>query len=372
MMNAIAVNPRRKEVGEVSHPSPQLTRDQEVKFRMLEVGICGTDREICRFDYGAPPSGFEHLVLGHEGLGEVTAVGDKVGSLRKGDLVVPMVRRPCQDDACLPCRAERSDFCTTGNFSERGIKEMHGFMTEEVVDEEPYLCKVPEGLREVAVMMEPLTVAEKALEQIWKVQDRLPWMAPSQLEGRSGAGKRAVILGAGPIGILGAMAFKVAGFDTYVYSRSKKPNPKAEIVESFGVPYISALETGPEQLAERIGNIDVVYEAIGTAVNSFDVLSVLGQNGIFVFTGIPGFPKPHLTFDAELIMRNMVLKNQVAVGTVNASRQSFDWAIRDMGEFMKRWPDSVRAVITGRFPLSQARDLLLGKATGIKNVLQIA
>ena len=371
-MNAIAVNPGRKEVGQVSHPLPQLTRSVEVKFRMLEVGICGTDREICRFDYGSPPNGFEHLVLGHEGLGEVSEVGDGVSTLRKGDLIVPMVRRPCPETNCQPCRAERSDFCTTGNFVERGIKEMHGFMTEHVVDEEPFLCKVPESLRDVAVMMEPLSVAEKALEQIWKVQNRLPWMPAEQLERRDGRGKKAVIIGAGPIGILGAMAFKVAGFDTYVYSRSKKPNPKAEIVESFGVPYISALEVGPEQLAERIGNIDVVYEAIGTAVNSFDILSVLGQNGIFVFTGIPGFPKPHLTFDAELIMRNMVLKNQVAVGTVNASRQAFDWAIRDMSEFMKRWPDAVRSVITGRFPLGHARDLLLGKATGIKNVLQIS
>lgn len=245
-------------------------------------------------------------------------------------------------------------------------------MTEHVVDEEPYLCKVPTELREVAVLMEPLSVAEKGLEQIWKVQQRLPWLSPEAQAKPSGEGKNAVILGAGPIGILGAMAFKVAGFNTFVYSRSKAPNPKAEIVESFGVPYISALETDPEQLAERIGNIDVVYEAIGTAVNSFDVLRVLGLNGICVFTGIPGFPKPHLTFDAELIMRNMVLKNQVAIGTVNASRQAFDWAIRDLGEFMRRWPDAVRAVITDRHPLSNARNLLLGKATGIKNVLQIA
>lgn len=370
-MNAIAVNPGRKEVGEVSLPTPELTRDNEVKFRMLEVGICGTDREICRFDYGAPPDGFQHLVLGHEGLGEVTEVGTGVGLLKKGDLIVPMVRRPCAETDCMPCRAGRSDFCVTGNFRERGIKEMHGFMTEEVVDEEPYLCKVPDELRDVAVLMEPLSVAEKALEQIWKVQNRLPWLTPEAQAKPSGEGKTAVILGAGPIGILGAMAFKVAGFNTVVYSRSKKPNPKAAIVESFGVPYVSALETDPEQLTEQIGNIDVVYEAIGTAVNSFDVLRVLGLNGICVFTGIPGYPKPHLTFDAELIMRNMVLKNQVALGTVNASRQAFDWAIRDLGEFMKRWPDAVRSVITSRHPLGDARNLLLGKQSGIKNVLQI-
>jgi threonine dehydrogenase-like Zn-dependent dehydrogenase len=137
MMNAIAVNPGRKEVGQVSHPQPRLTRGREVKFRMLEVGICGTDREIFRFDYGSPPGGFEHLVLGHEGLGEITEVGDEVGELRTGDLVVPMVRRPCPDSTCQPCRAGRSVFCTTGNFTERGIKVMLGFMSEEVVDVDP-------------------------------------------------------------------------------------------------------------------------------------------------------------------------------------------------------------------------------------------
>ena len=368
-MKAVAVNPNKREVGMIDHAAPEISLPTEVKFRTLEVGICGTDREICRFDYGNPPTGFEHLVLGHEGLGVVTEVGTDVHSIKPGDLVVPMVRRPCHHEHCIPCRNDRSDFCTTGDFVERGIKEYHGFMTEYVVDQEKYLCVVPPALRDVAVLMEPLTVAEKALIQIWHVQKRLNWECPV-VEGKApGHCHKAVVLGAGPIGILGAMAFKVAGFETYVYSRSKKPNPKADVVESFGVKYISSEETTPEELARMLGNIDVVYEGVGGAKVAFDVLPMLGLNGIFVFTGIPGFPLPHITVDGEFIMRNMVLKNQVLLGTVNAGRDAFDAAIHDLGIFMERWPDAVRAIITGRYQVDKARELLIGKATGIKNVL---
>src|SRR6185436_11548256 len=315
-MKAVAVNPRKREVNLIDHPVPEISAATEVKFRTLEVGICGTDREICRFDYGNPPAGFDHLVLGHEGLGVVTEVGADVHHIKPGDLVVPTVRRPCPHEHCVPCRNDRSDFCTTGDFVERGIKEYHGFMTEQVVEQEKYLCVVPPELRDVAVLMEPLTVAEKALIQIWQMQKRLHWECPL-VEGKApGHCHKAVILGAGPIGILGAMAFKVAGFETVVYSRSKAPNPKSELVESFGVKYISSETTTPEELAAMLGNIDVVYEGVGGAKVSFEVLKVLGLNGIFVFTGIPGFPLPHIMIDGELIMRNMVLKNQVALGTV--------------------------------------------------------
>ncbi|HMJ90003.1 MAG TPA: glucose 1-dehydrogenase [Candidatus Acidoferrum sp.] len=368
-MKAVAVNPRKRAVGVITdHPAPSISSPTEVKFRILEVGICGTDREICRFDYGNPPGGFEHLVLGHEGLGVVTEVGPGVKSLKVGDLVVPMVRRPCPHEHCLPCRDDRSDFCTTGDFVERGIKERHGFMTENVVDEERYLTYVPPELRDVAVLMEPLTVAEKALIELQHIQGRLNWNCPATGKERHYCHK-AVVLGAGPIGILGAMAFKVAGFDTYVYSRSKKPNRKAQVVESFGVPYISSEEVTPKQLAERLGNIDVVYEGVGGAKIAFEVLQVLGMNGVFIFTGIPGFPLPHLSLDAEFIMRNMVLKNQVALGTVNAGPDAFAAAIRDLGVFMERWPDAIRSVITGRHKLENAKDLLIGKPEGIKNVL---
>lgn len=370
-MRAVGVVPGHREVRLIEHEAPRITAPNQVRIRSLEVGVCGTDREICTFVYGSPPNGFEYLVLGHESLGQVIEVGDGVSGLKPGDLVVPSVRRPCPHNHCLPCRQDQQDFCFTGDFTERGIKMTHGFLTEYYVDEEKYLTYVPPELRDVAVLVEPLTVAEKGLAQVWQVQRRLPWVSPGRSSGQPGAGKNAVVLGAGPVGILGTMLLLANGFKTWVYSRSEAPNPKAALVESIGATYISAKVETADQLAERIGNIDVVYEAVGTAKVSYDVLRVLGMNGIYVFTGIPA-PKPPIGIDADIIMRNLVLKNQVALGTVNADREAFEGAIRDLGVFLKRWPAALRSLITGRYKIDQFHDLLLGKAAGIKNVIALA
>src|SRR6267143_259100 len=174
-MRAVGVIPRKREVGMLSHAAPDLHGPDEEKNRTIEGGICGTDREICNFDYGTPPDGSAYLVLGHEALGEVVEVGSEISNFRPGDLVVPTVRRPCPHHACPACREDRQDFCVTGDFTERGIKMTHGFMTEFFVEEEKHLNLVPKELRDVAVLVEPLTVAEKAIAQVWQVQQRLPW-----------------------------------------------------------------------------------------------------------------------------------------------------------------------------------------------------
>jgi glucose 1-dehydrogenase len=370
-MRAVGVLPGKREVRLLEHAVPSITDDHEVKVRALEVGICGTDKEICTFVYGSPPPGFDYLILGHESLGEVIEVGSKVRNLKRGDLVVPSVRRPCPHDHCQPCRDERQDFCSTGDFTERGIKMVHGFMTEYYVDDEQFLNPVPPSLRDVAVLVEPLTVAEKALEQVWAVQKRLPWIRQDAPANALGTGLRALVLGAGPVGILGAMTLVRHGFETFVYSRSKKPNPKAELVESFGAKYISSETVSTDALAEQLGNIDLVYEAVGVSKISYDVLRVLGTNGVYVFTGIPA-PKPAIPIDADVIMRNIVLKNQVAVGSVNADRKAFHDAISDLGIFMQRWPTALKSLITGRYTLEEYDELLVGEKSGIKNVIALA
>lgn len=367
-MRAVGVIPGKREVRLLEHAIPQIGAAHEVKVRSLEVGICGTDKEICTFVYGSPPHGSDYLVLGHESLGQVTEVGSAVSGLRPGDLVVPSVRRPCSHDHCSPCRVDLQDFCFTGDFTERGIKMTHGFMTEYYVEAERYLTIVPPELRDVAILVEPLTVAEKALAQVWQIQERMPWPGPSV--SRKGDGLRAVVLGAGPVGILGAMALVARGFETYVYSRSPAPNPKAQLVESIGAKYVSSQLETAEQLAERVGNIDLVYEAVGAARISFQVLKVLGTNGIFVFTGIPA-PKPPIDTEADNIMRNIVLKNQVVVGTVNADRAAFQAAIRDLEIFIRLWPEALRSLITGRYSIESYKELLLGDRSGIKNVIAL-
>jgi len=371
-MRAIGVTPNERQIALIDHPEPKILAANEVKIRTLDVGICGTDKEICHFDYGTPPVDSDYLVLGHEGLGEVVEVGDAVSELEHGDLVVPSVRRPCLHERCGPCREDLQDFCFTGDFTERGIKMTHGFMTEYFVEEEKYLAPVPRELRDVGVLVEPLTVAEKGLTQMFRIQQRLPWACPATAGNGPGHSRRAVVVGAGAVGILGAMKFVAEGFDTYVYSRSQAPNPKSDLVESFGAKYLSSETYSTEALAERVGNIDVVYEAVGVSRISFEVMKVLGMNGIFIFTGIPAWKKKPIDVDADLIMRNMVLKNQLVVGTVNADRAAFEAAISDLGVFAKRWPQALRSVITGRYSIASYRDLLLGDKEGIKNVISFA
>ncbi|HEX8127944.1 MAG TPA: glucose 1-dehydrogenase [Pyrinomonadaceae bacterium] len=384
-MKAVAVFPEAKEIKIIEHEEPRLSSPTEVKLRVLEVGICGTDKEICAFEYGTPPKSSPYLLLGHESLSEVVETGAGVEHLKRGDLVVASVRRPCPHESCVACRMGRQDFCFTGDFTERGIKEQHGYLTEFVVDDERYMNVVPAHLREVGVLVEPLTIAEKALTQLWQVQQRLPWECPTPASaresapaaGRGNAGghrvdcHRALVLGAGPVGLLGAMALSVAGFETHVYSREPATSDRARLVESFGGKYISAETHAVEALAEQIGGIDLVYEAVGASGLAFEVMKYLDTNGVFVFTGVPGRKSP-VAVDTDLLMRNLVLRNQVVFGTVNAGRDAFEAAIRDLEIFNTRWPQVVKSLITARVPIEEHRDLLLGKVGGIKNVIKVS
>src|SRR5215467_9475382 len=230
-MQALAVFPSKKSVELVEIPQPKLQGSTDVLLRVREVGLCGTDREISSFEFGSPPPGSDHLILGHESLAEVVEVGREVKSVRPGDLVVAMVRRPCAHPECRPCRAGRPDFCITGDFTERGIKQADGFLTEYTLDNEEYLVKVPKPLADVAVLIEPLTVVAKALGQSRAILDRLPYEPGPQ---------RGMVLGAGPIGLLGAMALIASGYETVLYSREPEGSDRSKLIHSIGAAYVSA------------------------------------------------------------------------------------------------------------------------------------
>jgi threonine dehydrogenase-like Zn-dependent dehydrogenase len=374
-MQAVAVFPEKRDVRVIDHPEPSIQSPSQAKMRVLDVGICGTDREIVSFQYGTPPEGFEYLVIGHESLSEVVEAGPGVKQVKPGDLVVTTVRRPCHHDWCGPCRQGRQDFCYSGDFTERGIKGRHGFMTEYIVEEERYLNVVPAGLRDVAVLIEPLTIAEKSLDQLWTVQRRLPWNCAHQTGQGAAKGPghchRAVVLGAGPVGLLGAMALKIADFDVTVYSRMGSHGDKDDILAAIGVRFIPAETHTVEQMAKAVGPIDVVYEAVGASGLAFEVIKYLGPNSVFIFTGVPG-KKGAIQVDTDFIMRDVVLNNQVILGSVNAPPESFQAATRDLAKFYELWPAAVRALITQRFPLKDALEPLTGHGGGVKNVIAVA
>jgi threonine dehydrogenase-like Zn-dependent dehydrogenase len=167
------------------------------------------------------------------------------------------------------------------------------------------------------------------------------------------------------------MALAATGYLVTVYSRERAPNGKSELLGSMGLEYVSSLEVTPEQLAGKVGNIDLVYEASGASGASFELMRVLGANGVFVFTGVPGRKAP-ISLDADSLMKRMVLQNQVLFGTVNADRRAFESAIQHLAEFDVRWPKQVRGLITGRFAVEEHGMLLQGKANGIKNVIELS
>jgi threonine dehydrogenase-like Zn-dependent dehydrogenase len=243
-------------------------------------------------------------------------------------------------------------------------------MTELVIDDEQFMHVVPSDLRDVGVLIEPLTIAEKALIQIWDVQERLPWTAAGAPAG-DGHGQKSVVLGAGPVGLLGTLALLVRGFDVWVYSRDDENSAAAQWVASVGAHYVSSQKSTFAQLAAEVGNIDLVYEATGASELSFQALAVLGTNGVFCFTGVPGRKAP-ISIDADLLMRNMVLKNQLIFGTVNAGRDAFAAAVSDLARFYTRWQPQLRGLITGRFAPDVAADLLVGPARGIKNIVSFS
>jgi threonine dehydrogenase-like Zn-dependent dehydrogenase len=229
---------------------------------------------------------------------------------------------------------------------------------------------VPRELSRVAVLVEPLTIAEKALIQLHHLQQRLPWAC--QIGGD--AGRRtchtAVVLGAGPVGLLGAMAFAAHGYRTAVYSKEERASEKAQIVDSIGAEYLAADDVPIDRLADAVGEVDVIYEAVGASSLAFRAIASLGTNGVFVFTGVPG-RKGKVEVDTDRLMRDLVLKNQVLLGTVNASEDAFDSAIRDLAIFQSRWGGALERVIR-RYPVEAHRELLEQGGAGIKNVLGFA
>jgi glucose 1-dehydrogenase len=359
-MQALAVLPHERKLELIDIPRPSLRAPTQVLLRVHEVGLCGTDREISSFEYGVPPEGSRYLVLGHESLAEVVEVGSAVRTLQPGDLVVALVRRPCPHAECLPCRADRPDFCHTGDYIERGIKQAHGFLTEYAVDDERFLVRVPQPLADVAVLIEPLTIISKALAQTHAIFERLPY---------EGGPRRALILGAGPIGLLGAMAAVADGLETVVYSKGPENGERADLVRAFGASFVSADTQPLDSLVNRTGEFKLILEAVGVASVMMAAPRVLQANGVAILTGVPS-EGATVQVDVGRLLRDLVLKNQAVFGTVNAGRKDFVYAIEQLERFMTLFPQSVRKLITARVPLTQAAETLL-QAGGIKSVVRI-
>jgi len=356
-VRAVVVVPENKRVEVVERGAPRLDGGAYVQLRTLEVGICGTDREICDFKYGEPPVGEAELVLGHEAIAEVVEVGPDVTWARRGDFAVPTVRRPCGSPRCTACRQGRPDFCTTSEFTERGIVRANGFMCESFVEDEQYLVPVPSAIRDVGVLVEPLTIAAKSAQEFQSLRARFRFDVARPI---------GLVLGAGPVGLLAAMALRAHAIETTVFSREPEDDVRADLVRAIGADYISSRDVPIQCLPEHIRRADVIFEAVGVPGIAFGALSALAPNGVLIMSGVPCIG-PAEGADLSAWMRSLVLNNQIILGTVNAGRSDYELAIRTLEQFMTLFPSAVRSLIQ-RGPLDAAPEAL-ETGRGIKDVV---
>ena len=342
-MKAIAVVPGTQTIRLVERPEPFITAPDEIKVRVRRVGICGTDRDEALGGRAKAPQGQADLVLGHEMFGQVVETGSAVKRVRPGDYAVLTVRRGCAK--CLPCLMNRSDMCRTGEYLERGIWGLDGYQAEFVVDCEQYVIKVPPELEPVGVLTEPMSVAEKAIAEVIQLQTtRLPDApaTPDWLFGR-----RCLVAGLGPIGLLAALALRLRGAEVFGLDIVDANSVRPRWLTDIGGHYVDGRQVTPDKLGQQIGSCDLVFEATGIPLLAFDLIDALAVNGAYVLTGIPFGDRPVELSGAQLI-RRLVLGNQVMVGSVNAAPDHFHSAVSDLAQAYARWGDHVTALITNR------------------------
>ncbi len=321
-MKAVAVvpgKPHSVHLADLPRPAlDEIPGGRGVLVKVLRVGVDGTDKEINAGEYGAPPPGEDVLVLGHEGFGRVEAVGPGVAEVQVGDYVVATVRRP---GGSLYDLIGASDLTTDAAYVERGITLRHGFLTEYYVDDAEFIVKVPRGLRQVGVLLEPLTVVEKGLVQAWEIQRRLRVWRP----------RRAAVLGAGTIGLLATLVLRLRGLQVITFGLDRPPSLNADLVEALGARYQSTADMPLLDAARAFGPFDLIFEATGYSPIVFEAMRALGKNGVLVLSSVTGGDRT-VAVPTDRINLEFVLGNKVMVGTVNANREHFELGVRDMAQ----------------------------------------
>ncbi len=348
-MKAIAIVPGTADVRIIDRPEPNLAAGDEIKVKVLRVGICGTDREEAAGGRALAPPGKTELVIGHEMMGQVVDIGNNVTHLRPGDFTVFTVRRGC--GKCPPCNMNRADMCATGDFTERGLWGEDGYEAEFVVEREEYAVHIPSGLEAVGVLTEPLSIVEKAIAEAVSLQSsRLP-DAPSRPNWI--AGRRCLVAGLGPVGLLGALALRLRGAEVYGLDIVDPASHRPRWLEAIGGRYIDGRAVPPEHVDTAIGPMDFILEAAGIPRLDFELLDALATNGVYALTGIPGGERPIQISGAE-VMRKLVLKNQIMFGSVNAAREHFQMAVNDLAGAAATWGGLVEQLITHRYSFAEA------------------
>ncbi|HRX86341.1 MAG TPA: glucose 1-dehydrogenase [Phycisphaerae bacterium] len=346
-MRALTVVPQQKDsarVDDVPAPKPEAGA---VLIETLAIGICGTDHEIVSGGYGEAPPGEERLILGHESLGRVLEAPANCG-LSAGDLAVGIVRHP-DPVPCPNCAAGEWDMCRNGQYTEHGIKGLHGFCTEQYRIEPEFAVRVDAGLERVGVLLEPASVVAKAWEHIERIGGRAVWSP-----------RRLLVTGAGPIGLLAAMMGVQRGLDTHVLDRVTD-GLKPQLVRDLGATYHSG------SIEEAAQDADIVIECTGVGQLALDAIHNTAHDGITCLTGISSGGRP-LQVDARALNREIVLENDVVFGSVNANRRHYEKAAKALAQADEGW---LARLITRRVPLDRWAEALAKRGDDVKTVIDL-
>lgn len=340
-MKAMSVIPGKPDSAIVADVPEPPESDGAIQVDGLLVGICGTDIEITR-GYGQPPAGQQRLVLGHESLGRVTAAPPDTG-LRPGDLVVGVVRRP-DPVPCPACAADQWDFCQNGQYTERGIKGRDGYGARHWRLDPRFTIPVPASLGDLAVLTEPGSVVAKGWEQTERILARAPV-----------SGQVALVVGAGPIGLLAALLGVQRGYEVHVLDQVTD-GPKPRLVAGLGATYHHGA------LADLDLRPDVVMECTGIGQLVFELAGKLAQAGVICLAGLSSGAHS-VPIDLNEVNSELVLENAVVFGTVNATRRNYTQAVDALAKADPGW---LSGLITRRVPLASWPDALARQPDDVK------
>jgi threonine dehydrogenase-like Zn-dependent dehydrogenase len=262
----------------------------------------------------------------------VIEVGEAVTELKPGDYVVATVRRP---GSSIYDIIGTNDMTTDDTYFERGINLRHGYLTEYYVDDADFIVKIPQGLKDVGVLLEPTTVVEKGIAQAYEIQRRLRVWKP----------RRAAVIGAGTIGLLATLALRLRGLDVTVFALTPRPYLNSDLVEAIGARYESTKTLNLIDGASKHGPFDLVFEATGYAPIVFEAMQALGKNGVLVLSSVTGGDH-RVEVPADKINLDFVLGNKVMVGTVNANREYFEMGVRDLAQAEAEYPGWLGRLLT--------------------------
>jgi len=306
-----------------------------VLVKVLSVGLCGADREIAAGKYGTAPMDEDYLILGHESLGVVEKVGPNVREFQPGDYVMAVVRRPGLSKYDM---LGAPDMTTDVVYYECGLNRLHGFLCEYYTDTPEFLVPIPPGLKDIGVLLEPVSIIEKGLQEAYHIQKRLPLWQP----------KHAAVLGAASVGLIATLLLRLRGIEVTTLTMPGTRSLNTNLITKTGARCVDSQTMSIKDASAEFGPFDLIVEATGEFALACEAMQALAQNGVLLLSSVRGEGR-EIKFTSDDMNHNFVLGNKVMLGTVTANRKHAELGVRDMALAELQYPGWLSQLITRRF-----------------------